>query len=150
RREGGTDSDPEPENPRTAVRRSDEDEARKLGGQRDRRVDRVRETHGLLQRDPEGRGNLHREGGPCRPSPRGRAEGAGADATEGPPRGVQPAGEAGGLPGAGSCEERAVHRGGSVGRGVRETRTPPGVPGDPSLAREDPERGEGPDGSDAE
>src|SRR5207249_12169332 len=111
---------------------------------RDRRVDRVRETHGLLQRDPEGRGNLHREGGPCRPSPRGRAEGAGADATEGPPRGVQPAGEAGGLPGAGSCEERAVHRGGSVGRGGRETRTPPGVQSTLYIAWEGTETGNGP------
>src|SRR6266550_2616720 len=119
-------------------------------GQRDRRVNRVRETHGLFQRDPEGRGDLHREGRPRRPGPRGRAQGAGADPAEGPPRRLQPAREAGGLPGAGSREERAVYRGRAVGRRVRETRTPPGVPGDPSLTRENPKRREGPHGSDAE
>src|SRR5437667_363132 len=56
----------------------------------------------------------------------------------------------GGLTGAGSREERAVHRGRAVGGGVSETRTPPGVPGDPSVAREDPERRESPNGPDAE
>ena len=88
-----------------------------------------REARGIIG---QGDGRGHR--------PRGGAQGARPDAAQGRAGCLDPAGQAGRLPGARPQQVRAVHRRGRQRRRLRQAGARPQVPGDPSPQGQDPER----------
>ena len=128
------------EDPAPAVRGPDEDEARQHGGEGHRRGDPERPPGGAPRGEP-GRGQADRQQGDRRGAgPRGGAQGPRPGAAEGRPRQQLAARQAGRLPGARSGAERALHRGGRVGRRVRQAGPRPALPGRAADQGEDPQR----------
>ena len=76
-------------------------------------------------------------------------QGPGADEAQERSRLCRPARQAGRLPGEGPQQVRDLHRRGRLRRRLRQDGPRQDHPGHPAPARQDPERGEGPDGSDA-
>ena len=106
----GADRGHQHQDPAPAVRGTDQDEAGQHRGQGHRRGDRQRQAGVVPRGEPCGGPPDPGQGGRCRPGARGGPKGAGPGPPEGRARGQRAARQAGGLPGARSGLERAVHR----------------------------------------
>ncbi len=133
----------------SAVRRSDQDQARQHRGQGNCRDDRQRQARRLPRREPGGGPPRRAEDGRCRARARCGAEGARPRSPQGCARRQLAARQAGRLPGAGSGPGRDLHRRRRIGGRLGQAGTRSPLPGDPSDQGKDSQRRTRATGSDA-
>ena len=128
---------------RAAVRGPDQGQARQRRGRGPGRGRARRRDRPAPRGEPGRRPADHREVPHVGPRARRGPQGARPRHPQGRPRRHVPPGQARGLPGARSRQERALHRRGRLGRRLRQAGPRPPVPGDPAAARQAPQRREG-------
>ncbi len=128
---------------------ADQGQARFLRGQDVGAAGRLREVRLVPRGASARRAPDHRKDRRIRAGPRGGEEGPRPRSKEGRARLGVASRKARGLPGEGSRLLRDLHRGGRLGRRLRQAGAEPAIPGDPAAPRQDPERREGPPRQDA-